>query len=106
MGEAKIVAIGPRAETVGLRSIGIEVAPAESEQEAAEALRERTGEAETRLLILSETVAEGLRERVAAIRDGGTPVLVVPSHRGAKELSFEWMKSAMEHSIGVDVLSD
>jgi V/A-type H+-transporting ATPase subunit F len=103
----KIVAIGPRAEMLGLRSIGVDLIEVESREEMVKALDEQGDQPEVRLILLSETVAEDAREEVQEARqEGGPAILLVPSHRGSKGTTIDWMRHAMEQSIGVDVISD
>lgn len=105
--DQKIVAIGPRAEMLGLRSIGVDLIAVDTEEEMVEALREQADQPEVRLVLLSETVAEDAREDVQEARgEKGTAILLVPSHRGSKGTTIDWMRHAMEQSIGVDVISD
>ena len=105
--DQKIVAIGPRAEMLGLRSIGVELVPAEDQSEMVESLRVQANREEVRLIILSETMAEDAREEVQELRGRkGTVIMLVPSHRGSNRTTMDWMRHAMEQSIGVDILSD
>jgi len=103
----RIVAIGPREEMLGLRSVGIETVEADDAPRMLELLREQVRRPEARLVLVSETVAEGTREEMAELRDKrGTIIMLLPSHRGSKGMTLEWIKRAMEQSIGVDVISE
>lgn len=102
----RIVAIGPREEIGGLRTIGIAAVEAETPSEALEALHQQAGLLEVRLVLLSESVAEQAREAAEEVRRDGTMVMLVPSHRGAQRITEQWMKHAMEQRIGVDVISE
>lgn len=104
--DGKIVAIGPREEIRGLRSVGIDLMPAENASELAAILRERALDVAVRLILVSETVADEAEATIAELRERGDAVImVVPSHRGPKDLTLKWMKRAMERSIGVDMIS-
>jgi len=102
-----IVAIGPRKEIIWLLSVGIEVAPVETEAELAGELASQCRREEVRLVLLSESVAEGARELVSDMRERtGTVIMLVPSWRGSKGITLDWIRHAMEQSIGVDLISD
>ena len=105
-GEAQIVAIGPEREMAGLTSVGIDVVPVESGDELAEALTRRAEDPSVCVILISERVAEGARELVAALRQTTDAVLLlVPSHTGSRATAVQWIKHGMEQSIGVDMIS-
>ena len=105
--DEKIVAIGPRAEMLGLRSIGVELVPVDTPDEMEESLRVQANRDDVRLVLLSETVAEDSRQVVRELRGRkGTVITLIPSHRGSKGLTVDWMRETMEQTIGVDVISD
>jgi vacuolar-type H+-ATPase subunit F/Vma7 len=105
--QSTIVALGPRAEMIGLRTVGIEMVEVQEPAELPAALREHAGRAEVALVIVSETVAEQARLVVQELRERTeTPIMLVPSHRGSRGITLEWMRRAMEQSIGVDVISE
>lgn len=105
-GEAKVVAVGPREEIMGLRSVGIEALPVEGAVELEKVLSEQALDPQVRLILVSETVAEGAERLIAALRRRCQAVIMlVPSHRGPKELTQQWMKRDMELSIGVDMIT-
>ena len=35
----------------------------------------------------------------------GAVIMLVPSHRGSRDLTLQWMKRSMEQTIGVDMIS-
>ena len=106
-GKERIVAMGPREEIIGLRSIGIELVPVATARELQDNLPAQAARTEVQLVLVSETVADGARELVAETRDKtGAIIMLVPSHRGSKGTTIQWMKEAMAQSIGVDVISD
>ena len=105
--EARIVALGPEQEIAGLASIGVELVPVESGGELGEALEEQTRDPGARIVLVSESVAEGARDVVADMRSRtGAVIALVPSHRGPRGMAVEWIRRAMEQSIGVDMISE
>ena len=106
-GNERIVAMGPREEIIGLRSIGIELVPVATAREFQEKLPAQAARTEVQLVLVSETVADGARELVAETREKtGAIIMLVPSHRGSKGTTIQWLKETMAQSIGVDVISD
>jgi len=105
-GDGKVVAIGPHDEMVGLGSVGIELVPVNEGSALAEALSAKALERGVRLVLLSESVAAGAEAMVADLRRRSDAVIMlVPSHRGSMDLTMQWMKHAMEQTIGVDMIS-
>ena len=72
--EAKIAAIGPIGEVGGLGSVGIEVVPLESSRELVDLLRQKALEPGIRLVLVSESVADGSRQTVDELRRRGGAV--------------------------------
>lgn len=102
-----IVAVGPRSEMLGLQSIGVELVSVDSQRDMLESVREQTDRDEARLVLVSESLADGLEEEFDELRGRkNTVIVLVPSHLGAKETTMEWMRKKMERTIGVDVLSE
>lgn len=104
--DAKIVALGPREEIVGLATIGVTPVPVESAEEFGEALAAQSADPAVRIILVSETVANDAQEQIGALRRPDAPVvLLIPSHRGSAGLAPAWMKHGMEQSIGVDMIT-
>ena len=102
----KIVAIGPREEIMGLRSVGMDLIAAENASELGAVLPQQALDPAVRLILVSETVADEAQATIAELRErGGAVIMLVPSHRGPKHLALQWIKRAMEQSIGVDMIS-
>ena len=102
----RILALGPMGEIEGLQSIGVEPVPVQSAAELAQALRDQTRDGSVALVLVSETLAGEAEELIAGMRRPGGPIILpIPSHRGAEGLALQWMKHAMEQSIGVDMIS-
>ncbi|MFW5923125.1 MAG: V-type ATP synthase subunit F [Planctomycetota bacterium] len=104
---AQIVAVGPQSEMQGLRSIGVELFPADDASDVEDILRTQANREEVRLILLSETVAEDMEDVMGELRGRkGTVIMLLPSHRGSSGLTIDWMRRTMERSLGVDVISE
>lgn len=106
----KIAAIGPRQQMLALKSIGVKTFDYDANRhvEAMDKLIDLAEGEALSLILLSESLAEGMgAEAIANIREEtGTVIMAIPSHEGSAGLTEEWFKEAMEHSIGVDLISD
>ena len=106
-GRARVVAIGPREEMFGLRSVGVEVVAVEAPSDVEQSLRAQAARPEVRLILVSESVADGAQKLVEDLREAtGTMIMAVPSHLGSRGMTLTWMKHAMEQLLGVDVISN
>jgi vacuolar-type H+-ATPase subunit F/Vma7 len=91
----------------GLQMVGVELAPVETPRDLALALVRHADRSEVRLLLISESVAEGQERLVNELREKtGKVFMLVPSHRGAAGLARRWLRERMESSIGVNLLSE
>ncbi len=100
------MAIGPREEILGLRSVGMHLVPVENADALAEVLPQQALDPDVRLVLVSETVAAEAEALISELRGRSAAVIMlVPSHRGARGLTLQWMKRAMEQTIGVDMIS-
>jgi len=106
----KIAAIGPRQQMLTLKSVGVRTYELEASDfnEAEDLLNKLASDGAHSLILITEAVAETIgAESVAAAREkSGTVIMAVPSHEGSTGLTEKWFKRAMEHSIGVDLISD
>jgi V/A-type H+-transporting ATPase subunit F len=82
----------------GFRLAGVEGTPVGSPSEAAEALEAAVRRAETGILIVTEEVADGIRDRVEAVRQGCDRPLIVeipgPSGPSPRRRSLRQMVQA------------
>ncbi len=106
----KIVAMGPRQQMPALKSVGVKTLEydADDHVEAMDKLNDLAGSEAVSVILLSESLAEGMgAEAIAEVREQtGTVIMAIPSHEGSIGLTEKWFKEAMEHSIGVDLISD
>lgn len=106
----KIAAIGPRRQVLTFQSIGLKTFEVEdgAHEEAVRVLGELAGGDGPGVILISESLAEGIgADFISDIRlNTGTVIMAVPSHEGATGLTASWLKEAMERSIGVDLISE
>jgi len=102
----RVVAIGPAEELFYLQGAGVELVTLGPQGKLEEELLKQASDASVGLILVSETVAERRQGTIAQVRrEGGVPVLVVPSFSGSKETTLSFMKHVLEQSIGVDLIS-
>ncbi len=102
----KIVALGPAEELLCLKSAGVEFVELSAAQGLEAALRRQAQDPSVGLVLVSEVLAGPQFEVVDEVRrDTGAVLLVVPSYRGSQGTTLEFMKRALEQSIGVDLIS-
>ncbi len=110
MESEKIAAIGSGQQMLALKSIGVRTVEVEGDNfaEAGEKLGELAREDGLSLILIGESLAEGIGAHfVADIREStGKVIMAMPSHEGSAGLTTRWLKESMEHSIGVDLISD
>ncbi len=109
MGEkVKIAALGPHREVIALKSVGVRVFEVEDGADAGKKLQELAAEEAFSVILLSESTAEDIGfELVESVREQtGKVVMAIPSHEGSTGVTERWLKHAMEHSLGVDLITD
>ena len=104
--QLRILALGPREEISGLRTVGIECIGVETPAELEASLKGCVERPEVRIVLVSETVAEGAQPLADELRrKSGTVLLLIPSYRGAQGRALDWLREKMELTIGVDLVS-
>jgi vacuolar-type H+-ATPase subunit F/Vma7 len=102
----KIVAVGPAEELRCLKSAGVEFVELKPQEDLGAALRKQAQDPAVGMILVSEAVAGRQFAVVAQVRrDTGAVLMVVPSYRGSQGTTLEFMKHALEQSIGVDLIS-
>lgn len=102
----KIVAVGPAEELLCLKSAGVEFVDLDVQGDLGAALRKQAQDPGVGLILVSEAVAGPQFDVVGQVRrQTGAVLMVVPSYRGSQGTTLEYMKHALEQSIGVDLIS-
>lgn len=102
---SKAVAIGERGLILGFKGVGVEVVPVEGAEAFKRALLHAARDPEIALVLVTESVAALDPEALKEFRALSQAILTtIPTHRGSTNFSFQEMRSAVERSIGVDML--
>lgn len=102
----KIVAVGPAEELLCLRSAGVDFVEVGPQDDLGAALRKLAQDPAVGMVLVSEAVAGPQFALVAEVRrQTGAVLMVVPGYRGSQGTTLEFMKHALEQSIGVDLIS-
>lgn len=100
----KIAVLGDRDSVLGFRAIGLETSFAETAEEAAPLLKKLAAE-ETAVIYITEQLAAGLSEEIAAYKDSMTPAIIpIPGRQGSMGMGMAALKSAVERAVGADIL--
>lgn len=104
MSEYKIAAIGDRDSVLGFRTLGLDVYPAETAEEARLFLH-RLAKENYAIIYLTEGFAKNLAADVARYKDAVTPaVILIPGREGALGIGMDAVKIAVERAVGADIL--
>jgi len=106
--KVKIAAIGPPRRMAALKSVGVRVFEVEDGASGDEKLRELAGDDALSIIFLDETTAENIGVNlISSVREEtGKIIMAIPSYEGSEGVTERWLKEAMEHSIGVDLITD
>lgn len=97
-----LVCIGDEATVRGLRLAGIAGQTVTTSAEAAAALNQALAQPDCGIIVLTEFVAAGLRQKVEAIRDSRLRQLIVEIP-GAQGISPQWreLRQMVHEAVGV-----
>lgn len=99
----KIAVLGDRGSVLGFRAIGLDTHFADSAEEAAPVLKKLAGEAA--IIYITEQLAAGLAEEIAAYKDSVIPAIIpIPGRQGTMGMGMAALKSAVERAVGADIL--
>jgi V/A-type H+-transporting ATPase subunit F len=100
----KIKIIAPKYLIAPLAILGIEVLPADSEDEARAALEKAIGKKEPALIFLSERLAVNLQDEVEKLTtQADINIVLIPDNKGSTGLAAEQIQSLVRNSIGAEV---
>lgn len=103
MHKIKIIAPGYLAGPLAL--LGIEVFPAESEAEAAQALEQAAAARRPALIFITERLAVDLQEEIGRLnKKTDTNVVMIPDNRGSIGLASAQIDKLVRNSIGAEVV--
>lgn len=106
MASYRMAAVGEADSIIGFLALGVEIHPVTSTGEAASIL-EKLVNAEEKygIILITETVAEQIIDRITALSGRAFPtVVLIPSNRGGKGYALERIRRIVERAVGADIL--
>ncbi len=104
MSEYKIAALGDRDSVLGFRTLGLDVFPAETVEEA-RLLLHRLAKENYAIIYLTEGFAKDMSAEIARYKDAVTPaVILIPGREGSLGIGLSAVKTAVERAVGADIL--
>ena len=100
----KIAVVGDRDSVLGFKALGLEVCPAQSADEASEALHRMAKENYT-IIYMTEQLAVQLQSELQRYKDALTPaIILIPGKEGSLGIGMANVKTAVERAVGADIL--
>ncbi len=100
---SKIAIIGGRDYILGFNALGVSVFPAETGEEASQALTAIRDDGYA-VIFISEDFAEELQDTLKELREKPLPaVVLLPGPRGSRGLSRERLRQNVRRAIGADM---
>ncbi len=104
MAEYKIAALGDRDSVLGFRTLGLDVFPAESVEEAKTILHRLARESYA-IVYLTEDFAKDMGPEIDRYKDELTPaVILIPGRDGSLGIGMANVKTAVERAVGAEIL--
>ncbi|NLY89813.1 MAG: V-type ATP synthase subunit F [Firmicutes bacterium] len=102
----RMAAVGEADSIIGFLALGVEIHPVTSSSEAASILEKLVNpEEKYGIIFITETVAEEIMDRIAALGERAFPtVVLIPSNRGGKGYALERIRRIVERAVGADIL--
>ena len=100
----KIAVIGDKASVLGFKVLGLDVFPAETLDEAKQALH-RLAKEEYAIVYLTETFGAGMTAEMSYYKDELKPaIILIPGREGSLGIGKENIQKAIERAVGADIL--
>ncbi|MCL2084180.1 MAG: V-type ATP synthase subunit F [Oscillospiraceae bacterium] len=100
-----IAVVGDRDSVMGFRALGLDVRPAETAAEGAEAVR-ALADGGCAIIYITERLASELAGDIDKYKDRVMPaVIVIPGKEGSGGLGLAALKSAVERAVGADIMN-
>ena len=100
----RIAVIGDADSVLGFQTLGLEVCPVNSADEARQAIH-RMAREHYAILYLTEQLAAQLKSDIARYQDAVTPaIILIPGKEGSLGIGMANVKSAVERAVGADIL--
>lgn len=103
----KIGIIGERDTVLGFMALGFSVHEASNAAEAAKELHAMARSNEYAVIFLTENYAMQLQDDVNRYKDMPLPAVIsIPGQGGSTGFGMNYIRSAVERAVGVDILKD
>ncbi len=100
----KIAVVGSRDTVLAFKALGLEVCPAETAQEASQAVY-RLAEGGAAVIFITENYAAEIEETISRYRTVALPAIIpIPSASGATGEGMKRVRANVEKAIGADIL--
>lgn len=104
MSSYKIAVVGDRDSVLGFKALGLDVYPAENEEEARELLHKLAHE-DCAVIYLTEQLAQHLEPEIARYKDEMKPaIIMIPGKEGSLGIGMANVKKSVERAVGADIL--
>ena len=102
----KIAVIGGSETVMGFKALGLSAVPVSNDEEAKDALKSLTKEAEDYAIIyIEETFADGLEHEINKFKDSPAPaIILIPGRDGSSGRGLDALNDAVERAIGMNIL--
>ena len=98
----KIAVLGDRESVLGFKTLGLDVYPAETPEEA---LHRLARDGETAIIYLTEQFAEQMQDEVKKYKDMVTPaIILIPGKSGSLGIGMKNITDSVERAVGADIL--
>ena len=98
----KIAVLGDRESVLGFKTLGLDVYPAETPEEARKTLHRLARDGETAIIYLTEQFAEQMQDEVKKYKDMVTPA--IPGKSGSLGIGMKNITDSVERAVGADIL--
>lgn len=101
---SKIAVIGERDCILGFKALGVSIFPAETGEEASQALT-AIRDSDYAVVFISEDFADDVKDLLEELREKPLPaVALIPGTRGSQGLARERLRQNVRRAIGADIL--
>ena len=101
----KIAVLGDRESVLGFKTLGLDVYPAETPEEARTTLHRLARDGETAIIYLTEQFAEQMQDEVKKYKDMVTPaIILIPGKSGSLGIGMKNITDSVERAVGADIL--
>ena len=95
----KIAVLGDRESVLGFKTLGLDVYPAETPEEARKTLHRLARDGETAIIYLTEQFAEQMQDEVKKYKDMVTPaIILIPGKSGSLGIGMKNITDSVERA--------